>query len=298
MLQQEPMTGHVVAVTVTMSARILIACLILFTAPAWAERFMAPLGRAEWQLERSPLSCRLRQPVPRYGEAVFETLAGGRQSFTLRTSNNPMVEGPAALVAAPPLWNPNRQRVEFGTIDIAGGAEPLRLEGGEPQRLLDILNDGLAPQFSRPLLADRDQQARLELSPLNFRPAYRDYQACIQRLLPVSYEQIATTTVSFPPEGVELTASAQQKIDAMLRYVLADRTVKGFALYAVSSDTPRRLENLALAKARAQQVHEYLLSRGIGADRISSDFRGERRGERRGSGDLRTVTIRLRRAEK
>lgn len=276
-----------------MSARVLIVSLILFAAPVWAEHFAPALGRAEWQLERSPLSCRLRQPVPRYGEAVFETRAGGRQSFTLRTPNNPMVEGPTVLVAASPLWNPNRQAVEFGTIDIAGGNEPLRLEAVESQRLLDNLNSGLAPQFSRPLLADPAQQARLELSPLNFRPVYREYQECVQRLVSVSYEQISNTTVWFPSAEVELTGAARQKIDAMLRYVVADRTVKGFTLYAVSSDTPRRLENVELAKARAQQVHEYLISRGIGAERISSDYRGERRS----SGDLRTVTIRLRRAE-
>lgn len=276
-----------------MSARVLIVSLILFAAPVGAEHFAPALGRAEWQLERSPLSCRLRQPVPRYGEAVFETRAGGRQSFTLRTPNNPMVEGPTVLVAASPLWNPNRQEVEFGTIDIAGGNEPLRLEAVESQRLIDSLNSGLAPQFSRPLLADPAQQARLELSPLNFRPVYREYQECVQRLVSVSYEQISNTTVSFPSAEVELTGAARQKIDAMLRYVVADRTVKGFTLYAVSSDTPRRLENVELAKARAQQVHEYLISRGIGAERISSDYRGERRS----SGDLRTVTIRLRRAE-
>lgn len=278
---------------VTMSARVLIVSLILLAAPAWAERFASSLGSAEWQLERSPIRCQLRQPVPRFGEAVFETRAGGRQSFALRTSNNPMVEGPTALIAAAPLWNPSREPIEFGTIDIAGGAEPLRLDEVESQRLLDSLESGLAPQFSRPLRADRDQQALLELSPVNFRPVYREYQNCVERLLPVSYEQIATTTLSFPPERAELTAAAQQQIDAMLRYVLADRSVKGFSLYAVSSDTPRRLENMELAKARAQQVHEYLRSRGISADRISSDYRGERRS----SGDLRTVTIRLRRAE-
>jgi outer membrane protein OmpA-like peptidoglycan-associated protein len=276
-----------------MSLRILIVSFVLFAAPAWAERFMPPLARAEWNVDRSPISCRLRQPLPRYGEAVFEIRAGGRQSFALRTRQNPMVEGPAALIAAAPLWNPGREMVHLGSYDIAAGSEPLRLEGDESQRLLDSLNDGLAPQFSRPLQADREQTALLGLSPLNFRPAYRQYQDCIQHMVPISYEQIANTTVLFPSERAELTPQAQQKIDEMLRYVHADRSVTGFALHAVSSDTPRRLENLQLAKERAQQVHEYLMSRGIAATKISSDYRGERRNQ----GDLRSVTIRLRRVD-
>jgi sodium-type flagellar protein MotY len=289
MLQQEQITGHVVL----MSLRILIVSLVVLATPAWAERFMAPFGRAEWRVERSPISCRMRQPVPRYGEAVFETLAGGRQSFALRTSQNPMVEGPAALIAAPPAWNPTREMVSLGSFEIASGNEPLRLEGAEVQGLLDSLDQGLSLRLARPLLSNRDEEALLGISPLDFRPAYRQYQDCIKQMVPVSYEQIANTVVQFSAEQSELTAQAQQKIDEMLRYVRADHTATRFALYAVSSDTPRRLENLQLAKARAQQVNEYLMSRGIAATKISSEYRGERGGK----GDQRSVTIRLRRAE-
>ncbi|MDB6061498.1 MAG: hypothetical protein JWM78_1601 [Verrucomicrobiaceae bacterium] len=270
-----------------------VALLLTAAVPAHAEQFMSPFARSDWQVERSRISCRLRQVVPRYGEGVFETRAGGRQSFTLRTKQNPMVEGPTALVAAPPPWNPTRAAVDLGTHDIDSGSEPLRLAGDASQQLLDSLDDGLMPQFSRPLQSNRLEEASLGLSPLNFRPAYRQYRDCIKQMVSVSYEQIVNTTLIFSPERTELSAQAQQKIDAMLRYALADRAVKGFTLQAVSADTPRRLENLQLSKERAQQVHEYLLSKGIAAAKISSDYRGERGGK----GDVRTVTIRLNRVE-
>lgn len=289
MLQQEVITGHAVPKWVRAQA----VGFALFAASAWGEHFMAPLARTEWQVERSAISCRLRQPVPRYGDAVFETRAGGSQSFTLRAQQNPMVEGPTAVTAMAPAWNPQREPVDLGTYVIAGGNQPLRLDGSEPQRLLDYLSDGLALKLARPLVTDHREEALLALSPLDFRPAYRKYQDCIQRMVPISYEQIVNTTVSFSSERSELSAQAQQKIDRMLRYVQADRAITGFSLQAVSSDTPRRLDNLQLAKARAQQVQEYLMSRGIAEQKITTEYRGERAGK----GDLRSVTIRLRRTD-
>lgn len=260
--------------------------------PARAEQFMAPLSRAEWLVEGSPVSCRLKQVVPRYGDAIFEAVAGGQQSFVLRAPKNPLLEGPAAWVAAAPPWNPQRAPVALGSVEVSAGAEALRL-GAESQRLLDSLDSGLSPQFSRPLQARRDVQARVALSPLNFRPAYRRYRQCLEGLLPVSYEQIASTTLVFPRERAELTAEAQRKIDTVLRYAQADRSITGFSVLAVSADTPRRLDNLAIARERAEQVQEYLRSRGIAAARIDSEWRGERGGH-----SVRTVTIRLRRAER
>ena len=264
--------------------------LLAFATPLHAEQFMASLTRADWKLDRSPIACRLKQSVPRLGEAVFEALAGGDRSFALKASASSLIEGPATMVAIAPPWNPTRTPVPLGDVTIAEGAQALRLEAAEAQRLLDTLESGLVPQFSQPL---QPGHSVVGLSPLNFRPAYRDYQDCIRQMLPVSFEDIASTTLVFARERSELTPEAQQKIDAMLRYVKADRSVTSLSVMAVSADTPRRLDNLYLAKERAEQVQQYLLSRGIAAARISSDWRGERSG----SGAPRSVTISLRRAD-
>lgn len=254
---------------------------------------MAPMDQAAWQVQRSGVACRLTQSVPRYGDAIFETVGGGRQSFVLRTKKNPMLGGPSELIAAAPSWNPTREPMSLGSIAVADSAEPLRLDAESSARLLDSLRDGFAPGFKRPLQTDTSEMASLSLSPINFLPAYRQYRDCVGRLLPVTFEQIENTVLEFAQEQTELSAQAQKKIDLMLRYISEDRSIKSFDVRAISSDKERLLDNLTLAKQRVQQVSEYLRSRGVDAGAITSSYRGERAGK---NGAHQVVSIRVKRA--
>ena len=52
--------------------KFLFCVLLLAAAPALAHTYEARLDQSVWNLEPSPLKCRLWQAVPNYGEAVFE----------------------------------------------------------------------------------------------------------------------------------------------------------------------------------------------------------------------------------
>ena len=270
----------------------LFSLLALLGVGTQAETYMASIDQAHWQVQRSPLACKLSQVVPRFGEATFEAVGGGRQRFLLRSKKNPLIGGPSQLNAVAPQWNASRAPMALGTIDIADGSEPLQL-GAEPAlKLLDSLNAGLMPMFVRPLSEDSSKAASVALSPINFRAAYRQYTECIGQLLPVTFDDIKHTVIEFPFEQSELSASAQKKIDFLLRYIALDRSVTHFEIRGVSSDKQRRLDNLQLAKQRVQQVSEYLMSRGIDATAIESSYSGERSAK---SAQQRLVSIRLKR---
>ena len=264
---------------------------MLLGQAAAAESYMAPFDEAGWQVQRSALVCRLSQNVPRFGDAVFETVGGGRQSFILRTRKNPLLGGPSTLIAAAPSWNPAREPITLGPVEIAESNEPLRLGDESAAQLLEALSAGLAPGFKRPLQADAEQQASLQLSPINFLPAYRQYRACIGQLLPITFAQIQNTVVEFASDQTELNAQAQKKIDLLLRYIKEDRSITHFDIHAVSSDKTKLLDNVALSKQRAQQVSEYLMSRGVDAKFINTTYRAERAGKSR----QRVVAIRIKR---
>lgn len=276
----------------SIKARLCFLGLVVF-APieANAETFVASFDQARWQVQRSPLACRLSQVVPHFGEATFEAAGGGRQRFLLRTKKNPLIGGPSQLNAVAPSWNPARISMVLGAVDIREGGEPLQL-GPEPTvKLLDSLNAGLMPTFARPLSEDSTKSASVALSPINFRSAYRQYSECIGQLLPITFDDIQHTVIEFPLDQTELSADAQKKIDFLLRYIALDRSITHFEIHGVSSDKQRRLDNLHLAKQRVQQVSEYLMSRGIDAKAIESSYRGERAAK----SAQRLVSIRLRR---
>ncbi len=259
-----------------------------------AETYMATMDQAHWQVQRSPLACRLSQVVPRFGEAVFEA-AGDSQRFLLRSKKNPLIAGPSRLDAVAPYWNAARVPMALGAIEVAEGGEPLQLAAAPAQKLLDSLNAGLMPTFVRPLSEDSNQAASVALSPINFRAAYRQYSECIAQLAPFTFEDVKHTVIEFPLEQSELSAKAQKKIDFILRYIALDRSVTHFEIHGVSNDKPRRLENLQLAKQRVQQVSEYLMSRGVDAKVIESSYTGQRAA---GNARQHLVSIRLKRGSK
>lgn len=259
---------------------------------AHAESYMATFDQAQWQVQRSPLVCRLTQAVPHFGEAIFEAVGGGRQRFMLRAQKNPLAGGPAKLTAMAPSWNPARAPIALGAIEITDGTEPLQLGGESAAQLLDSLRAGLVPTFARPLLSDTRKTANIALSPVNFRPAYRQYHACIEQLLPVTFEQVKNTIIEFARHQQNLSAEAQKKIDLLLRYIAADPSITHFEIRGISSDSGRMLDNLALAKQRTEQVSEYLMSRGIDAKAIESIYHGEHATK---NNQHRFVSIRLER---
>jgi sodium-type flagellar protein MotY len=269
-----------------------LGILAIVSALSRAESYMAAFDQAQWQVQSSALVCKLIQTVPHFGQAIFETPGGEQQRFMLRAEKNPLASGPAQLTAVAPSWNPKREPIVFGTVNMVEGAEPLRLDAELTTHLLDSLNAGLVPVFERPLQADTNSITSIALSPVNFLPAYRQYGICKKHLLPISFEQMKNTVIEFEREQSDLSAAAQKKIDVLLRYIALDRSVTHFEIRGVSNENKRRLDNLTLAKQRTQQVSEYLMSRGINAASIQTSYHGERLAA---NNQQRFVSIRLKR---
>lgn len=262
--------------------------LALGPADALAVTYVAPLESAGWQVQQSQWSCRLRQSIPLYGDAVFEAYAGGAgQQFMLEPSNNLMESGFAKLVAEAPFWNAALQPVALGPVPVYEGKRPLWLDDELAQQVLKALDDGLVLGLERPSRQDAEIPIRVEVVPVRFRQAHAKYRDCLAQLSPISREQAATTVLEFGPQETQLSDALRGRLDALLRYA-KESGKTALAIDAWSSETPRRLENLRLSRERAAAVGDYLVERGIARDSISSAYRGERDKQRRGR-----VTVRL-----
>lgn len=273
--------------------------LLLAAGATRAADYMAPFDQATWQVAQSALSCRLHQEVPKYGDVVFETPAGKPQIFYVAVERNPMRSGVGQWIAAAPSWNPDRPEQPLGGVVVGEGRQPILLDDGQAQRLLQALRDGLVPELVQPGVDAAPEPVRLGLSPVNFQSAYERYLRCTGQLLPRSFEEMANSSIEFGRDRSDLEAAARRKIDLVLRYVVAERRAAGRApridIDVLSDDSYRRVENLELSKLRAQTVNDYLVSRGIDPASITTRHRSMR-----GGSDLsrRSVTIRLRRTTK
>lgn len=234
------------------------------------------MNHAEWRLDMSVFECRLWQPIPHYGDAVFVQRAGEQQRFRLQPASQGMREGSALLVSQAPVWDEKRELVELGPVEVQTAPYPVQLERQLATRLLHELYQGMSPLFTRLSWFGEDVTVNVALSSVNFRKAYRQYRDCLAGLLPVNYDQVVRSRIHFVTAKAELTAEARERLDMVVLYVKADTRVNGFFIDGHTDDVGDRRYNLELSKRRAEAVTAYLVGKGIDESLITTRYHGER----------------------
>ncbi|MBN4055321.1 OmpA family protein [bacterium AH-315-K03] len=265
-----------------------------------AVTYIPSMNEAQWRLELSPFECRMWQPIPVFGNAVFSHRAGESQQFYLSPKKQEMKQGKAFLVSTAPVWDVTRKSVDLGQVTVKSAYTPVKLGKKMAFRLLNELYDGMSPVFSRSSWYEPEEKVRVGLSSVNFRRAYTQYRGCLASLLPVNFEQIKRSRLHFKTAKFELTSKSKALLDNMVLYVKADATVTGFFIDGHTDNIGRRLYNLDLSKKRAEAVTQYLAAKGIDEATITTRYHGERypvvnNSSSKNRGMNRRVTVRLER---
>jgi outer membrane protein OmpA-like peptidoglycan-associated protein len=284
-----------------LTIRLLVVLLLSsWILPAQAVRYGASINHAEWRLELSPFECRMWQPVPYFGDAVFANRAGEEQMFYLAPTRKLMKTGQAKLVSAAPTWDESRHSLDMGSVKVSATNQPVKLGKQRAYQLLNELYDGMSPAFTHIAWFAQDEQIELYLSSINFRKAYGQYRDCLAALLPVNFDQINRSRIHFKTAHYELTADSQTQLEHMVQYVKADPSVTSFYIDGHTDSMGRRLANLELSKKRAEVVTQFLVANGVDEAMITTRYHGERypvadNSNAKNRADNRRVTIRLER---
>lgn len=256
--------------------RAMTLCLFCLPLLVEAVTYRASMNHAEWRLELSPFECRMWQPIPVYGDAVFQYRAGEQQRFYLSPTRQLMREGKASLVSVAPVWNSKRRSADLGLIAVKKSEQPIALEPALATRLLTELHEGMSPVFTRKSWYAQEKSVQVGLSSVNFRKAYGQYRDCLAQLLPVNFDQIARSRIKFKTAGWEITTASRERLEVLLDYVKADPSITGFYIDGHTDNVGRRLYNLDLSKRRAEEVSKYLVAAGIDEALITTRYHGER----------------------
>jgi len=278
--------------------RFSLLALLVIAAPAAALSYQAPLEGAGWRSESAARACRLRQSIPRLGEVVIETAGGSARFFVqLAAAQGSEVEGPwapgnAELAAAPPFWNPQREPRPLGQVAVLSSGRIVDFEGEQVARLLRGLKDGLAAEITGRARSG-DAEVQVVALPLHFGRAWRDYDACVQKLpqpqlaaiKPTSQGAAAAATgkavsaadgmvFDYPPGDWQLQPAQRVVLDSAIQALAVDLSLR-VAIDGYGNDSYRRLMNLELSRKRAQTVSDYLTGRGVDPKRIALRFHGD-----------------------
>lgn len=254
---------------------LLVLASVLAAPTASALTFQTRLERVEWNVEGDVFECRLSQPVAGLGAGEFVRRAGEQAIFRVRSSERWFGEGNATLLAAAAPWQPSRSDVSLGQVRVRAGEVVFDSSPYQAGRLLSGLLEGRSPVV-RHRTRHGGEPLEVRLLPARFAKAYEQYLSCAAELLPVNFEQVRETQLSFPNGGTELGEAARARLDVILRFLAADPSVNRIQLDGHSDNSGDRLTNRELSRQRALAVREYLVGRGIDESIITVRFHGER----------------------
>jgi outer membrane protein OmpA-like peptidoglycan-associated protein len=106
-----------------------------------------------------------------------------------------------------------------------------------------------------------------------------DYLGGSRTQLPSGFASLRESKVYFQFDSSLLSNRDMQRLDELADYMLADKRVRGVALYGRTDSKGFRVYNEALGKRRAESVRDYLIDRGVDPGNFSIRLRsyGERR---------------------
>jgi outer membrane protein OmpA-like peptidoglycan-associated protein len=274
---------------------------LLFSVFSHGVTFQTPMGDSQWAVDSSVFECKMTHSIPFYGEGVFYKEAGESAVFNLKPQSSRFKSGKASMVSEAPIWKQSGRSVDLGLVNVRQGMSPVTLGESKSERLLAELLTGQKVVFTRKPWYGAESSARVVLSSVNFRGAYRQYMDCLTSLLPVNFDQINRTAIYFPSGTEVLRPSEIEKLENIAIYIKADPTVQAFLVDGHTDGVGPRGENLELSKMRAEMVASILRDKGIPTDQITMRWHGERypvttNRTRVGRAQNRRVTIRLERS--
>lgn len=281
-----------------LSYLLLLLTLCAYISGANAVTYEPRIDEANWNVTSTKFECRLEQPIPAFGKAVFSRRAGEQVKFYLNSQMNLMAKGLAVVVADSPRWGMSGLPQQLATVKVRNGNRPIAIESVLAARLLATLEQGKMPRIGHKARYNSAQEVSVGVSSMRFKPAYKKYMNCLAGLLPVNFDQIKRTRVNFSKGQFTLSEASRRTLDRVLNYVKEDKTINSFYVDGHTDNQNSRLQSFELSKQRAEAVTAYLVAGGIAADKITTRFHGERypvakNNSKANRSKNRRVTIRL-----
>lgn len=254
-------------------------CALILTlsgAPAHGhlQLFASSWEQSAWRVERLPGRCALTHAIPRFGMARFEQVSGRRMTFSLATDIPPVRDQQARLVSQVPPWKYGAEPADLGTFTLQQGKTPLRLPRDQALRVYYELEQGMQPVIEFSDWGDGRDQVQVALSPVRFRDALADFQACTAGLLYLDFEPLDEKTVFFATDSDRLDAAARRELDAVARRWRKQRNFR-IVLGGHADERGTSDYNLQLSRRRASAAARFLNARGVPASAVESRAFGE-----------------------
>lgn len=253
--------------------------LCVSTASASVRHYQHDFDTANWQVTHSSkLLCELTQELPGYGSASFHSEAARQLNleFTIDFLRQPNRYDSATVYSVPPNYLPGITQKVLGEMSIRR-QYPSTLPSNVAWEMLTELEKGFSPTIFYQDWNSRFDRVAVALSPIRFADEYQNFAACIAKLLPFGFQDIAYTILRYQPGSTELTMYSRKRLSMISQYLSEDKDMEIVLVDAYTDASGGRFQNDELSVQRAQTVKQFFVDQGIDENRVQITGHGERR---------------------
>ncbi len=255
------------------------SALFSMSSASAGRQYVATPAQSEWQVVvDTPLECRMVHTIPNYGDGQFSSRASKQINLDFELKmRRPMGETRSVnLVSMPARWMPGESADRITQLQFFKQFDGY-VGGQMAWALLSELEIGRFPTFSYRDWVNRDRRVEVSLSAVSFQASYNQFSACVDNLLPYSFEDISFTVLNFERGSEELNKPSQQRLTQIAEFVRYSDDIDLVLLATYSDAAEGTIEAQEMSEKRAKRLEEYFLSLGLPPDRIQVESYGQRR---------------------
>ncbi len=281
-----------------------LLCLLVLSG--FSRHYQAGMHESGWSLKKTRLQCRLEHVIPDYGRAVFSYQSLSGYQFRMQVWRRNVHRDSAQVRALPTAWKHDAGPSSIAKVPYRKGVAPFRFKRDLAVTLLARLEQGFKPVFAFTDQPGPGDEVTVALSVVNFRPAYRAFQACTANLNLKGFNtlsakkaktpqkirvdkgieyivrngrvaEISIPTVLFDTAKYEIKSHYKPYLDKMADYIIRTGEVTEIYIDGHTDFIGTHRYNDKLSARRANVVRDYLLARKVPARLIRTRYYGKRR---------------------
>lgn len=241
------------------------------------EASLSDTNAKDWSTKSSRISCILSSHISGYGRADFTLLSGAQRRLSLEIFPSVDVNSKSVMriISAPPEWRPQGVETDIGQIQLYRGFRPF-IGDSVSWAILRALHNGNRVLF--PYISEHPNYAESiipVLSPMGFSSPYKEFVGCSAQLLPFGYTDVGLVALMFYEQENRLTPSSDARLKQQIEYAKIDDSINKIIISSFGSGNTDNLDNLDLAKRRAESIAKIFTDAGISKDLIDIKTYGD-----------------------
>ncbi|MTI13484.1 MotY family protein [Sansalvadorimonas verongulae] len=226
------------------------------------------IDQSNWQSRGNRFACYLTQSINN-GYIEFIARAGHPLSLSMYSGDRSS-SGTLTLIRTSPPWKPNGKPIEQGkgTVSPQNPYQPNGAEG--------LLRGLMTGEWGKVVLDNAKGQHSITLSSTGIHQSALAFQGCRNNLLPASFDQISLLRVQFSSGKTRPQPRFADNLSDLATYVSADENIVEVLVDGHTDSAGHHLDNLQIAKDRADSIASYLQYLGIPEDKIKTRFHSDR----------------------